>query len=39
MLHARHLAIDQRGGRRIELSAEPPPDEPLWSAFEDALLN
>jgi 23S rRNA pseudouridine1911/1915/1917 synthase len=39
MLHARHLAIDLRGGRRIELSAEPPPDEPLWSAFEDALLN
>lgn len=37
MLHARGLALELRSGRRLSLSAEPPSDEPLWAAFQDAL--
>ncbi|MBN1519940.1 MAG: RNA pseudouridine synthase [Spirochaetales bacterium] len=39
MLHARKLDLELPDKRHIEVTAEPPPDEPLWGSFEDALNN
>ncbi len=34
MLHARELSFEMPDRRRVDVIADPPPDEPLWSAFE-----
>lgn len=34
MLHARSLSVELGEGRLIQVTADPPPDEPLWSAFD-----
>ena len=34
MLHARELSFELPDRRRVDVIADPPPDEPLWSAFE-----
>jgi len=33
MLHARELSFEMPDRRRVEVVADPPPDEPLWNAF------
>ncbi|HPE88795.1 MAG TPA: RNA pseudouridine synthase [Spirochaetia bacterium] len=33
MLHARELSIEMPDRRRVYVTADPPPDEPLWEAF------
>lgn len=34
MLHARELAFEMPDRRFVDVVAEPPPDEPLWQAFD-----
>jgi len=33
MLHARELSFEMPDRRRVDVIADPPPDEPLWEAF------
>ena len=33
MLHARELSFEMPDRRRVYVTADPPPDEPLWEAF------
>lgn len=39
MLHAREMSFEIHGNRRVEVKADPPPDEPLWAAFGIDALN
>jgi len=34
MLHARALTFNLPDRRRVDIIADPPPDEPLWESFE-----
>lgn len=33
MLHARSLSLELGDGKALTVTADPPPDEPLWAAF------
>ncbi len=39
MLHARSLSVELTEGKTISVTADPPPDEPLWAVFDDSLSN
>ncbi|TFG82043.1 MAG: RNA pseudouridine synthase [Spirochaetales bacterium] len=39
MLHARKLAFDLSGNKHVEVTANPPSDEPLWAVFTEPTLN
>ncbi|HOX91531.1 MAG TPA: RluA family pseudouridine synthase [Spirochaetales bacterium] len=34
MLHARSMSFELSDGKALTITADPPPDEPLWSAFD-----
>jgi 23S rRNA pseudouridine1911/1915/1917 synthase len=34
MLHSRSLRLVAEEGQHVEIQADPPPDEPLWAAFD-----